>query len=293
MKRILITGATSYIGTSFERYIKENYSTDFFVDTIDMIDGSWRKYDFSEYDAVFHVAGIAHADTGNADEATKEKYYKVNTDLTIETAKKAKADGVRQFVFMSSIIVYGSKKEIITKDTVPCPDNFYGDSKLQADIRLDELNDDDFKVAIIRPPMVYGRNSKGNYAKLSRLAKKTFIFPKINNQRSMIYIGNLCEFIKLMIENAERGIFYPQNEDYVNVYRLVERIAQAKGKKLIGISWFNPVLRLLAKKISLFNKVFGTVVYDKKLSEYKISYQVVDFEQSIKETETEFFYGKV
>ena len=122
MKKILITGANSYIGTSFEKYINENFSEDYQVHTIDMIDGSWREKSFAGYDAVYHVAGIAHSDSGKIS-AEKEKLYRsVNTDLTIETAKKSKADGVKQFIFMSSAIVYGNsspigKKKVITKDT--------------------------------------------------------------------------------------------------------------------------------------------------------------------------------
>jgi len=118
MKKILITGANSYIGTSFEEYITK--VDGYCVDTVDMTDGSWKDMDFSGYDTVFHVAGIAHADTGKVSDEIKEQYYKVNTELTIETAKKAKAEGVSQFVFMSSAIVYGDsapvgKERIITK----------------------------------------------------------------------------------------------------------------------------------------------------------------------------------
>ena len=131
MIRILITGANSYIGTTFEKWM-DKYP-DYRIDTVDMLDGTWRNKDFSGYDAVFHVAGIAHADTGKVDVETQKKYYQVNTDLTIETAEKAKLDGVKQFVFMSSIIVFGSKNDCICETTEPCPDNFYGDSKKQAE----------------------------------------------------------------------------------------------------------------------------------------------------------------
>lgn len=134
MKKVLITGANSYIGTSFEKYVAENYSSEFDVHTIDMIDGSWRSKDFGSYDIVFHVAGLAHADAGKIDEATKAKYYAVNTDLAIETCKRAKADGIKQFVFLSSAIIYGDsvpygKRKMITRETEPQPANFYGDSK--------------------------------------------------------------------------------------------------------------------------------------------------------------------
>jgi len=183
-EKILITGANSYIGTSFEKYVKENYGSEFQVETVDMIDGSWRDKDFSGFDVVFHVAGIAHADVGNVSEEVKKKYYAVNTDLSIETAKKAKADGVSQFVFMSSAIVYGDsapagKEKRITRDTEPQPANFYGDSKWQADKGVRELEDENFTVTVLRPPMIYGKGSKGNYPTLAKLAKKLPLFPDI------------------------------------------------------------------------------------------------------------------
>ncbi|HBL84298.1 MAG: hypothetical protein A2Y17_07420 [Clostridiales bacterium GWF2_38_85] len=145
MKRILIAGANSYIGTSFENYIKQ-WPDQYQVDTIDMIDGSWREKSFNGYDVVFHVAGIAHSDNGKITEEKKNFYYKINRDLTIETARKAKTDGVKQFIFMSSAIVYGDsapigKQKIITKDTKPQPSNCYGDSKFQAENSILPLQD--------------------------------------------------------------------------------------------------------------------------------------------------------
>ena len=167
MKRILITGANSYIGTSVERYLlqwPEAYS----VDMVDMVDGSWREKSFSGYDVVFHVAGIAHQDSGSITEERKRLYYQVNTDLAIETAKKARAEGVRQFIFMSSISIYGASvrmgiQKLITSQTVPVPANAYGDSKLQAEQGILPLQNDAFLVCVLRPPMIYGPGCRGNY----------------------------------------------------------------------------------------------------------------------------------
>lgn len=197
-----------------------------------MIDGSWRKKNFSGYDVVYHVAGIAHSDNGRIS-AEKEKLYRsVNTDLTIETAKKAKADGVKQFIFMSSAIVYGDsapigKAKVITKDTVPSPANCYSDSKLQAELGILPLQDESFKVCVLRPPMIYGKGSKGNFPTLEKMADKLPIFPKVQNQRSMLYVGNFVEFVRLMIENEEEGIFWPQNAEFSNTSELVRMIAEA------------------------------------------------------------------
>lgn len=283
MKRILITGADSYIGNSFEKWVKQ-WPDEYRVDTVDMIGDVWRKKDFSGYDVVFHVAGIAHVGAKKKMEAL---YYKVNRDLTIETAEKAKADGVKQFIFMSSIIVYGSKVSYITKDTEPNPDNFYGDSKLQAEEGIILLDSENFKVVVLRPPMIYGPGSKGNFPKLVKLAKILPIFPDFDNQRSMLYIDNLCEFIRGMIDNEEAGLFFPQNEEYVKTSEMVKTIAKVHGKKVILTKVFNPVLKLMFE-ISFVNKVFGNFVYEKSISAYdKANYRIRDFKESIELTELE------
>lgn len=294
MKKILITGAGSYIGTTFEKYISQ-WTDKYSVDTVDMIDGSWREKSFAGYDVVFHVAGIAHADVGHVSEDTKKKYYAINAGLTVETAKKAKQDGATQFIFMSSAIVFGEsapmgKKKVITKDTKPEPANFYGDSKLQAENGINPLNDENFKVVILRPPMIYGKGSKGNYSTLAKLAKKMPIFPDIKNRRSMLYVGNLCEFIKLMIDNEEAGIFHPQNSEYVSTSEMVKQIAEVHGKRVHLTKLLNPFVWLVGKvpgKIGgLANKAFGTFVYDMSMSEYKKgSYIVFNLKETIEITE--------
>lgn len=284
MKKILITGANSYIGTSFESFINENYPTDFSVDTLDMIDGTWRQYDFSVYDVVFHVAGIAHSDTGRATQEEKDRYYKINTELTVEVAEKSKISGVKQFIFMSSMIVFGSKNKYITGTTEPSPDNFYGDSKLQADIGIHKLEDESFRVISVRPPMIYGYGSKGNYPIMAKFAKKTPVFPKYNNKRSMLYIENLCEFLKLVIDNEETGYFYPQNTEYVNTSDMVYKIALNSGKRIVLTKLFNPIIWLL-RNHKIIKKVFGDMYYDQSMSEYKEQYNRVTFDESVERTE--------
>ena len=286
MKRILITGKDSYIGTSFEKWVRR-WPEEYQADTLDT-KGYWQSYDFSPYDVVFHVAGIAHVD---AKDDMEDIYFKVNRDLTIEAAQKCKAELVEQFIFMSSIIVYGDssklgEKRVITKDTIPTPTNFYGNSKLQAEQGILPLQDEHFKVVILRPPMIYGKGSKGNYPKLARLAQKTPIFPDIENERSMLYIENLCEFIRLMIDNEEKGIFFPQNEEYVKTTELVKTLAEVYGKKMRLTKVFNGLIRCCSKKVSAVNKVFGSLVYEKEMSVYQdFEYCRSNFKQTIEKTE--------
>lgn len=255
------------------------------TEKISLRDGSWKELDFSVYDSVVHVAGIAHVST---DPKMEEKYYKINRDLTIEVAEKTKVEGVKQFIFLSSIIVYGeniANNGVIDKNTVPQPSNFYGNSKLQAEKGIEPLNSADFKVAIIRPPMIYGKDSKGNYPKLAKAARKLPIFPNIYNQRSMLHIDNLSEFLRLMIDNEENGLFFPQNKEYVKTSEMVKVIAEVHGKKIKLVKLFNPVLYLMRKRKGIVNKVFGDLVYGRELSEYKEDYRIRDLSESIKATE--------
>ena len=294
MIRVLITGAGSYIGTSFTYWASRYYSETFQIDTIDMIDGSWREKSFAGYDAIFHVAGIAHADTGRVSEDRKAFYYKINRDLAIETARKAKCEGVKQFLFMSSMIIYGKsagigKKKVITRQTKPHPENFYGDSKWQADYRIRELNDETFAVAVLRPPMIYGKGCKGNYPVLAKMAKKIPCFPNIKNERSMLYIENLCEFLSQVLLRKEGGIFWPQNVEYSSTSELVRLISEASGHKVRVSKTWNWVVWLASKvpgRVSaLTNKAFGNISYDKKMSQYDFEYQLVSLQESIKRIE--------
>lgn len=284
MKKILITGANSYIGTSVEKWLMKEPDK-YKVDTIDMKDVSWKEKDFSKYDVVFHVAGIAHVSSKTN---MKDLYYKINRDLAILTARKAKQEGVKQLIFMSSIIVYGNsscRKKIINIDTLPKPSNFYGDSKLQAEKGINLLNDKNFQVVIVRSPMVYGKNSKGNYPLLSQIVQRIPIFPDIENERSVLYIENLCEFIKLMIDNKETGIFFPQNKEYAKISDMVRLIGEANGKKIIMTKIFNPIILILCPILRIISKIFGNLVYEKSISIYKDEYNIRDFNESILCTE--------
>lgn len=289
MKKILITGAGSYIGTSFEEYMKQ-WPDKYQVDTVDMIGDGWMKYDFSGYDTVYHVAGIAHSDNGKISKEKAKLYYEVNTKLTIRTAMKAKKSGVKQFIFMSSAIVYGDsapigKMRIITKDTPVSPANCYGDSKVRAERGLKKLEDENFKVVILRPPMIYGKGSKGNYPLMSKLAQKMPVFPYVDNCRSMLYIENLVEFVRLMIENDERGTFWPQNAEYSNTSELVRMIGKVHGKNVTLIPGCSIALKIARLATGLVDKAFGNLAYDQKMSKYKEEYRKYSLKESIKATE--------
>lgn len=280
MKHILITGANSYIGTSFEKWLEASEG-DYQINTLDMIDPKWRQFDFSPYDAIFHVAAIVHKNEKNMDPTL---YDKVNRDLPIELAGLAKAAGVKQFVFLSSMSVYGNKEEVITKETKEDPSTYYGKSKLAAEKGLMQLESADFKVLMMRPPMVYGPKATGNYTRLSKLSRITPIFPNIANQRSMIYIDNLLEFVRKAIDTNLSGLHFPQNKEYVTTSQLVKTIRDVNGKKTLLTAIFNPIIKLLSN-VSQFNKLFGNLVYAKELSTEVFDYQVADFHESVRKSE--------
>lgn len=251
-----------------------------------MKDESWIKHDFSCYDTIFHVAGIAHV---SSDPKLENLYYKINCDLADKTAKKAKNEGVKQFIFMSSIIVYGEVKNsngIIDNNTKPNPKDFYGNSKLQAEKKLLKHECENFKIAIIRPPMIYGKFSKGNYPKLSKMARLLPLFPNYKNTRSMLHIDNLCEFVRLLVENDCSGVFYPQNAEYVCTSSMVSIIAKSHGKKIRLTNIFNLPIKLLIPRVNILKKAFGNLAYDKDMSNnFNGEYRILNFEDSINKTE--------
>jgi UDP-glucose 4-epimerase len=284
MKKILITGKNSFIGTSVEKWLLHDPSK-YSVDTLDMKGTAWKQSDFSKYDVIFHVAGIAHV---SASPKLKDLYFQVNRDLAIETAVKAKNDGVKQFIFMSSIIVYGdssSHERIIDINTIPTPSNYYGLSKLQADEGIQKMESENFKVVVLRPPMIYGKGSRGNYPRLASVAKKIPIFPDFNNQRSMLHIDNFCEFVKVMIDHEEKGLFFPQNTDYVKTSLMVKLIREVNGKNTVMTDKFNGLIRLFFN-FGMIRKLFGNLVYEKSMSEYvNQDYRIRTFRESIELTE--------
>lgn len=293
MKKMLITGAGSYVGESVQNYILKTAPGQYLIDVVDTMGDNWKKADYSQYDVVFHVAGIAHV---NADPKMESLYYKVNCDLPIEVAKHAMTNGVKQFIFMSSQIVFHEsqslKAEMLTKDTKPAPNGFYGDSKLQAENGLKALAQDSkvqelqgsnqMKICILRPCMIYGPNAKGNFPRLAKLACKTPMFPEWHNKRSMLYIDNLAEFVKQAIEHELEGTFYPQNRELADTVEIIRYFAKVGGHKVWITKFLNPFVWLGSFVLQPINKMFAMYYYDPEMSKMEFDYQLVSFEESLK-----------
>jgi len=277
-----IIGAKSYIGRYFSSFIhsEKNYCITF----INSRNGDWKKLSFNKFDVLLHVAGIAHIST---DIAMKKLYYEINRDLPIALAKKAKVEGVKHFVFFSSILVYGddlpiNRLNIINSTTTPKPSNYYGKSKLAAENGLTSLQDSSFNISIIRLPMVYGKGCKGNFPRLIYLASKLPIFPDIANQRSMINIDNLCAYLKMVIDNKVSGFLFPQNSEYVSTKDIILKASIYTNHRIRFIKIFNLPILLLSLKIDPIRRMFGSKVYDKSMSPDMQSYNIFSFEESMK-----------
>ncbi len=299
--RVLITGAGSYVGESVRKYILAKDSS-YTIDAVDTMNDAWKQADFTKYDVVYHVAGIAHV---NADPKMEALYYKVNRDLTVEIAKHAQECGVKQFIFMSSQIVFHEsqslKTEVLTKDTKENPNGFYGDSKLQAEKGLWELvssskfqvssGDDqenlkpetrNMKLCILRPPMIYGIGAKGNFPRLAKLATKTPLFPAWHNKRSMLYIDNLAEFVYQAINHQLEGTFYPQNKELSDTVEIIRFFAKNANHGIWITKLLNPCVWLGSFVLQPINKMFATYYYDPEMSKMDFDYQLVSLEESLK-----------
>ena len=278
MKKILITGKDSYIGTSFEKWVSQ-WPDQYHITTIDVKNDSWRIHDFSIYDVVFHVAAIVHVKEKNSD-----LYFRVNRDLAFDIAKKASSSGVNYFIFMSTMGVYGINSGVINKNTKINPKTSYSKSKLDAENLILSLKTEQFKVAVLRPPLVYGYLCRGNYRTLSAFAQKAPIFPKFNNKRSMIFIDNLSNYIKLIIDTNTDGIMLPQNMTYVDISSLVYTISKAHNKNIKLTRLLNFVRLFMF--IDTFDKVFNNLYYSEELYstmelEMLVKANTVDFNTSI------------
>ena len=282
MKNVLITGAKSFVGTNVGNWLMRE-PENFAVDVVDTMNDAWKQADYSKYDVVFHVAGIAHVDPKPE---MAPLYYKVNRDLAIEVAKWAKEHGVKQFIYMSSRIVYHASKsmraDVTTPETLPAPNDFYGDSKLQAEKGLNELASDSFKVAILRPPMIYGPGNKGNLPRLAWLATKVPMFPAWHNKRSMLHVYNLAEFIKQVITRELGGTFFPQNDEYADTVEIVRCFAKEHGHRIWFTRMLNPFVWLGSFFIPQIPKMFSDSYYVQEMSKYDFDYQVISFEESLK-----------
>ena len=257
MIKLLVTGSNGFIGS----YFIENYSSIYDVTTFSFRNATFESLHVEDIGVVVHLSALVHQMGG----ASKDEYQRVNVTQTINLAKKAKASGVKQFVFMSTVKVYGEESDSVYDETSTCkPQDDYGKSKLKAEQELRKLEDDDFKVSIIRTPIVYGYGVKANIKNLINLVKKVPILPlgAINNKRSMVYVGNLCHLIDVIIQKEKRGLFLASDDKAVSTTKLIELIAQNLDKKiyLIQVPFFESFLKFV--KPSFHKRLYKSLEVD-------------------------------
>lgn len=280
LNRILIVGEHSYVGDSFAAYLRK-FSEEYSVRKLSVRQPCWKEESFRDIDAIYYVAAIVHCKESLVPE---EEFYRVNCQLPFAVASKAKREGVKQFIFVSSMSVYGMLTGCIDGNTVPGPNTLYGRTKLQAENEINKLSSDEFFVAILRPPMIYGENCKGNFEKLRKLAFKCPFFPSIENRRSMLYVENLNSLVEQIIRYRKRGLFSPQDAELVCTLELVRLFRERKGKKLYDIKWFNPLIHVLWKRLPVLQKMLGSLYYVPDISRVEgIEYQKYKLSEAISE----------
>ncbi len=276
MKRVLIVGAGSYIGRRLEVWLGR-WPGRYQVGKVSLRQEGWRER-MAAWDAVVQLAGVVHR---REEEAGPALYYQVNRDMAGEAARLARAGGASQFIYMSSMSVYGRVTGRIGRDTPLAPTTHYGRSKLAAEALLRGLEEPGFQVAVLRPPMVFGPGCGGNYPRLARAARRLPCFPRFAGERSMVYVDNLCEAIRLVIDQGGGGCYFPQDGAYYNVPQLMAWIAQAHGRKMAlfpGLGW---LAEPLSRRGGALGKVLGSLTYDQALPGAPGPYQLLDNWQAV------------
>ncbi len=264
--KILLTGSSGFIGN----YFIDKYKTKYDIKTFSFLNDDIDKLDLDDIDSIVHLSALVHQMGG----ASKEEYERVNITQTLKLAKKAKVTGVKQFVFMSTIKVYGEETDDIYSENSVCkPEDEYGKSKLKAELELTKLQDESFKVSVIRTPIVYGYGVKANIKNLVNLVDKIPVLPfgKIENKRSIVYIGNLCHIVDEIITQKQSGIFLACDNESVSTVRLIELIAKNIDKEiyLIKIPFFESLLKVF--KSSFHKRLYGSLEVDNRITQEKLN----------------------
>lgn len=266
MNKLLLTGSTGFVGSYFINKYKKNYN----IKTFSFRNDDINSLNCSEVDVVVHLSALVHQMGG----ASCEEYEKINVTQTLELANKAKQFGVKHFIFMSTVKVYGEEADgSYTENTICQPEDEYGKSKLKAELELKKLENQNFKISIIRTPIVYGYSVKANIKSLVNLVNKISLLPfaKIENKRSMVYIGNLCHLVDEVIKQQKSGIFLASDNKPLSTTKLIELIAKSLDKKLylIKVPFFENLLKLL--KPSFHKRLYGSLEVDNSITKEKLN----------------------
>jgi len=272
---ILVTGANGFVGKALvlallrKRGVKVSATArqifklpeecEFHIASLDL-DNNWTNA-LRDCDTVVHVAARVHILRDRHTE-TLSTFSTVNTGGTLHLARQAVKAGVKRFVFVSSIKVNGEATKsdaFFTADDIPKPTDEYGVSKWEAEQGLMQLAaDTKMEVVIIRPPMLYGPNVKGNFAKLATLIAKGIPLPlaMVKNQRSFMALDNLVDLILTCIDHpkAANQIFLASDAQDLSTPELLNRMANAMRRNIILFPFPLPLLNLSATIIGKKNE---------------------------------------
>lgn len=263
--KVLVTGSSGYVGSRFI----ERFSADYTFQPFSLQNSSLESLDLAGVDTILHCAALVHQNISY----TQEEYDRINAEYPFNLAKKAKTYGVKHFIFISTVAVY-QDAEWVNEHSMCRPSTPYGNSKLKAERLLGTLANDSFVISIVRPPMVYGPSAPGNIALLSKLVRTIPILPfkGIDNHRTFVGIDNLIEFIRILLEKPQDGLFLASDETALSTTELVRLIAEALDKKiyLFRLAGFETILKTL--RPSLHNKLFGNFVIDNTHTRTKLQF---------------------
>lgn len=269
MTKILITGTNSFIGTNFRRFSRYND-----IEEVSLLDNKPEELELSKFDVILHLAAIVH----QSKKILVSKYFFVNRDLSIRTAIQAKKDGVKQFIFLSTLKVYGENKTIsgLRNENSKCfPDDSYGRSKYEAEAGLCKLNDDKFAVSIIRPSLVYGHGVKANMQSIVNLVRFCPLLPFGNtkNKRDFVYIENLVSLIDRIIEENIPGVFIAKDAKAISTTELVQLLSNALHKKVILFNLPKIVIRIGSFLMpGVFDRLYGSFEFDNTETKKKLNF---------------------
>jgi nucleoside-diphosphate-sugar epimerase len=266
---ILITGSSGFVGTNFIKNAPEIN-----IAEVDLLVQKVSEIDFTGVDSVLHLAALVHQMKG----APEDQYFRINRDLAFEVAKRAKEQGVKQFVLMSTAKVFGESTTGIHawNENSECdPQDAYGKSKWEAEKFIRSLEDDNFKVAVVRSPLVYGAGVKGNMLNLIKLVDKFPILPLggIKNKRSLVYVGNLVALLQHIIKNQKSGVFIAGDRSALSTSDLVRLIGKGFNKRVYLMKIPSFLLRFASSlKPSIVDRLFGSLELDNRLTNEKLGF---------------------
>jgi nucleoside-diphosphate-sugar epimerase len=205
-------------------------------------------------DVVFHLAARVHVMNDTAPDPLAE-FRQMNVEVTRQLAEASVRAGVRRFVYLSSIKVNGeeTKDRPFTAEMTPSPADAYAQSKWEAEQTLTQIaRSSSMEVAIIRPPLVYGPNVRGNFLSLLRLVRRGLPLPvgSVKNRRSLVYVENLADLLRhCVVAEAARGVFLISDGEDLSTPKLIRQMAKAMMKRC----WLLPVPTALLKLAGLIS----------------------------------------